>query len=157
MELQISSDIRKFKTKDVGVFSFAEAGFLALAGGAGYAMYYLEMNVWHFEKMNTGLMLPLPAIFLCFGFLKPFGMSFLQFLRTVFREWVTDPKVYIWESDFVYDLDGDDLALDEEGHKRHLTDTEKQLYLMSDEVVTTPLPKGKEGKKMLREMQSHII
>ena len=157
MELQISSDIRKFKTKDVGAFSFAEAGFLALAGGSGYAVYYLEMNVWHFEQMNIGLMLPLPAIILCFGFLKPFGMSFMQFLQTVFREWVTDPKVYIWESDFVYDLDGDDLALDEKGRKRRLTDTEKQLYLMSDEVVTAPLPKGKEGKEMLKEMQSHII
>lgn len=157
MELKISTDIRKIKTKDVGAFSFKEAGFLALAGIAGYAMYYMEKKVWCMEELNVALILPIPLIIICFGFLKPFGLSFTQFLRTVFIEWVVDPKVYIWESDFVYDLDSEDLAVDEKGRKRHLTDTEKQLYLMSDEVVTEPLPKGKEGKEMLKEIQNHII
>ena len=31
MEVQISQDIRKYKTKDIGNFSFKEAGFVAVA------------------------------------------------------------------------------------------------------------------------------
>lgn len=157
MELQFSTDIRKIKTKDVGNFSFKEAGFLALAGISAYVMYTVEKRVMGLEELNIPLLLPLPVLILVFGFAKPFGMSFFQFMRTAFIEYVIDPKIYIWESDFVYDLDGDNLAKDEKGHKRYLTDDEKQLYLMSDEVVTEPLPKSKEGKQMLKEIQSHII
>lgn len=158
MELKISKDIRTFKTKDVGMFSFKEAGYIAVAGILAYGGYIVEKNVLNFEEINVFLLVPLPLIVLCVGFLKPFGLTFPQFVRTVFLEWVVDPKIYVWESDFVYDLDGDNLAKDDKGRRRTLTDTEKQLYLMQDEVITEPLSKNrKELKAMERELQSHII
>lgn len=95
MEIPISQDIRKFKTKDVGAFSFKEAGFIALAIGLGFLTYKFSGN---YEIA----ILPV-AIVLIIGFLKPFGMSFIQFVRTVMKENVLTPRVYIWETDFEYD------------------------------------------------------
>ena len=158
MELQISSDIRKFKTKDVGAFSFKEAGFIALAGACAYGSYIFQKKVLNLEEIQVILLAPLPLIILAIGFVKPFGMSFLQFLRTVFAEWVIDPKIYIWESDFVFDLDEKGLAKDEKGKDRLLTEGQKMAYMLSDEVVTVPLGKThKEIKEREAEIKSHII
>lgn len=140
MELKFSSDIRKFKTKDVGNFSFKEAGFIALGCVTAIGMWWLQKNVMHIEP-NVGLCIPIPAIILAFGFVKPFGMTFYQFIRTVVMEWVIEPKVYIWESDVEFDLD-----------EMKLSEDEKQLYLLSDENISTPLT-----KKELKELEKHII
>ncbi len=139
MELKFSSDIRKFKTKDVGAFSFKEAGFIALAGASALGMWWLQKSMG--TTPQVALCVPIPAIILAIGFVKPFGMTFIQFLRTVFLEWFIEPKVYIWESDYVYDLDELDL-----------TDDEKQLYLMSDDDISVPLSKKDE-----KEISKHII
>ena len=95
MEIKISQDIRKFKTKDVGAFSFKEAGFLAAALGVGGITY----------KLTSSLELALvpAAIILIIGFFKPFGLSFPQFVQTVLKENLLTPKTYIWETDFEYD------------------------------------------------------
>jgi hypothetical protein len=94
MEIPISQDIRKFKTKDVGNFSFKEAGFIAAAAIVGFAVYKAA-GTYEYA-------IPPAAIVLVFGFLKPFGLTFTQFIRTVVREQLS-PRVYIWESDFEYD------------------------------------------------------
>lgn len=39
MEVQISQDIRKYKTKDIGNFSFKEAGFVAVGLAAAWKMF----------------------------------------------------------------------------------------------------------------------
>lgn len=97
MEIKISQDIRKFKTKDIGNFSFKEVGFLVLACGAGAVTYKLAGS---FEMA----LIP-TAIILIIGFFKPFGMSFIQFVQTVLKENLLTPKTYIWETDFEYDKD----------------------------------------------------
>lgn len=97
MEIPISQDIRKYKTKDVGAFSFKEAGFIALGIGAGFLTYKLS------GQYEIAL-IPV-AIILIIGFFKPFGMSFIQFVRTVLKENVFTPRVYIWETDFQYEPD----------------------------------------------------
>ncbi len=96
MEVRISQDIRRYKTKDVGIFSFAEAGCIALAIGAGFAGYRLFGSV---EKATVPIVIILVA-----GFLKPFGMSCAAFFRTVLMEMMS-PRVYPCETDFIYDLD----------------------------------------------------
>ena len=96
MEIQIGQDIRKYKAKDIGNFSFREAAFLAVGVTAGYLTYKLTGS---YEEAI------LPAgIVLAFGFLKPYGMTFTQFIRTVVREKIT-PQCYINETDFVYDIE----------------------------------------------------
>lgn len=96
MEIPISQDIRKYKTKDIGNFSFKEAGFIALAIGTAFVAFKLS------GKIEAAL-LPMMLI-LIVGFFKPFGLTFFQFLRTVVKEQLT-PRTYIWESDFEYDTD----------------------------------------------------
>jgi len=96
LEIQISQDIRKFKTKDVGNFSFKEAGFIVLGLGVGFLTYKI------FGKFETAI-IPMGVV-LVFGFFKPYGMSFLQFIRTVGKETLT-PQCYINETDFEYNFD----------------------------------------------------
>lgn len=96
MEIQISKDLRKYKVKDVGAFSYKEAGFLALGAGLGFAIYKLTGSV------DVAVF---PAI-VCvgLGFIKPFGYTIPQFLRTVVKDSLR-PLTYINETNFVYDED----------------------------------------------------
>lgn len=96
MEIKISQDIRKFKTKDVGNFSFKEAGYIAIAMAVGFAVYRLT------KKLEYAI--PFVGVILIVGFFKPYGMSFVQFLRTVVRERMTT-QCYINETDFKYNYD----------------------------------------------------
>lgn len=96
MEIPITKDIRKFKTKDIGNFSLKQAGVIALGLGVGFITYKLSSSI------ETAV-IPL-GIILILGFFKPYGMSCLQFIKTVGMEKLS-PLVYINETDFVYDLD----------------------------------------------------
>lgn len=102
MEIQITQDIRKYKTKDIGNFSFKEAGFIAVGIGAGFLTYKLTGNM-------ESAVLPMMLVFVV-GFFKPFGMSFPQFLKTVVKESFLTPRIYINESDFEYDPDDTDFT-----------------------------------------------
>ena len=96
MEIPISEDIRKFESKDIGNFSFRQAGFMAVAGLSGFLTYkYVTPSI------EAALV---PAIIvLVFGFFKPMGMSCWMFLRTFFYERALTPQTYIYENDFVFD------------------------------------------------------
>lgn len=95
MEIPITKDIRKFKTKDVGNFSFKEAGFIAGAGAIGFFLYKMTENLY--------VTLPPAAIILVFGFFKPFGLSFWTFIKTFVKERFLTPPFLPNESDFEYD------------------------------------------------------
>lgn len=137
MERPISQDIRKYKTKDVGNFSFKEAGYIALAIGAGFLCY----NIFHFTL--EGCILPI-GIIIIFGFFKPYGMTFIQFLRTVGREKMS-PVTYINETDFVYDYE--ELA-EEYGEEFDVALTDEWL-IQSQETVCNKITKS-ERPKILR-------
>jgi len=96
MEIKINQDIRSYKAKDIGNFSLREAGFIALGLALAGITYY-------FTKILELAIIPM-ALVLVVGFIKPFGMTFIQFLRTVGRDAVR-PKVYPNRTDFVYDID----------------------------------------------------
>lgn len=119
MEIVINQDIRKFKSKDIGNFSFKEAGFIVGAGVIGYGTYFVQ-KLLEVETISFEICI-IPAIIpLVFGFFKPFGMTFYEFLKTVVTEYFLTPKEYRWESDFVYDYEtygelyGDEYALSDE-------------------------------------------
>ena len=97
MEVQISQDIRKYKTKDIGNFSFKEAVFVAVGLAAAFLTYKLAGDV-------SIAFIPL-AIVLIIGFFKPHGMTVFQYIRTVGREKILMPKTLIWETDFEYNVD----------------------------------------------------
>lgn len=120
MEIILNQDIRKFKTKDIGNFSFKEVGFIAAAAVLGYGVYYIEKKVLMMENLNVAPIVLVAMIPLIIGFFKPQGMTFWQFLNTVVKENMVEPKIYIWESDFVPDMDkygeiyGEEYALTDE-------------------------------------------
>lgn len=45
MEILIGQDIRKYKTKDIGNFSFKEAAFLAAGAAVGFLTYKLTGSI----------------------------------------------------------------------------------------------------------------
>ena len=97
MEINISQDIRKFKTKDIGNFSFKEAVYIAIGAGLAFGLYSINGN-----NVPTA-MIPF-IISAMVGFLKPFGMSFLSFLKLMIKDMARQP-VYINETDFEYEPD----------------------------------------------------
>ena len=99
MEIRISQDIRKFKTKDIGNFSFKEAGFLAVGASLAFVAYKLSGS---FEIAIVPMF-----VVIVFGFFKPLGMSFMEFIRTVVKDKLST-QLYINETDFEYEPDGFD-------------------------------------------------
>lgn len=92
MEIQISQDIRKYKTKDIGNFSFKEAAIIALGAGLSAICY---------KFLNTSLetaAIPM-VVTIVIGFFKPMGMSVPLFISTVMNELIFSPKIYVDETD----------------------------------------------------------
>ncbi len=120
MEIVVNQDIRKFKTKDIGNFSFKEVGFIVAAAALGYGVYYIEKKILMMENLDVAPIVLVAMIPLIIGFFKPQGMTFWQFLNTVVKENMIEPKIYIWESDFIPDMDkygeiyGEEYALTDE-------------------------------------------
>lgn len=98
MDVKITQDIRKFKTKDLGNFSIKEICYIVVAAAVGIGAY----KFLHFS-LDSCVICAVPV--LIFGFLKPFGLSFRQFIATVCKEEFFSPRVYHNETDFVYDAD----------------------------------------------------
>ena len=96
MDIQITQDIRKYKPKDLGPFSLKEIGFIIIAAGVGYAAH----KFLHTEA-TTSIAFAFPILVV--GFLKPFGLSFIQFARTIIKEEFFSPREYYNETDFEYD------------------------------------------------------
>ena len=107
MDIQIGQDIRKYKTKDIGNFSFKEAGFLAAGVAAAYVVYRLTNSMEY--------AIPPMGIICIFGFFKPYGMSFWTFLRTVLKEKLTT-QCYINETDFEYSFEEGKVILTGKGN-----------------------------------------
>lgn len=134
MEIKINQDIRKYKTKDIGNFSFKEAGYIALGTALAFVTY----------KFTNSFEIALIPFFIVavIGFFKPFGMSFIQFLRTVVKEGMS-PREYINETDFKYDpeeikeLYGDEY------------DIPDALYVIQTEEHQKYIPKKTEKDRLL--------
>jgi hypothetical protein len=91
------------------MFTFKEAAYIGAALGIGFLTYKATGN-------NTTWAIPAGGIILVFGFLKPYGMSFIDFIRTVVADMLS-PSCYINETDFEYNYDefpelyGDDVTV----------------------------------------------
>lgn len=129
MEISVSRDIRKYKTKDIGNFSFKEAGWIASAMAVAFVTYRLTKSIEY-------SIIPL-AIILVVGFLKPYGMSVITFLRTVGKEKLTT-QCYIYETDFEYEP--------EEIQKLYGTDISTEWNVIQ---TNTAVKINKEDKKRI--------
>lgn len=118
MEIMINQDVRKFKTKDIGAFSFAQVGWALIAGGLGYGTYYLEKKYLGTYQLET-CVIP-AAIPIILGFFEPQGMSCFKYIQMILIPKLFAPKNYRWQSDFVYQMDefgsiyGEEYAIDDE-------------------------------------------
>ena len=137
MEIEINQDIRKFKVKDIGPFSFKQAGFLALGGGIGYLVYTVT-NTLELAIIPAGLVA-------AFGFLKPFGMSFMQAMKLLIKE-TTVPPFYEYETDYVYD-------------KKEIEKLKKQGYTvyLSEKLIQSDTDKNKKQKVNPNQYEEDLI
>lgn len=91
MEVMVTKDIRSFKQKDIGPFSFREAGVIAIGAVSGLAIYKIA------GAKDIAIIVAVAILVL--GFFRPKGMSCIEFIRTVFKESVY-PKILIDATDF---------------------------------------------------------
>lgn len=105
MEIKISKDMKKYKSKDIGIFTFKEAAYIAVGCVAAYVTY-------KFTGSFEIAMIPM-AVILVFGFLKPFGMSFAKFFGILMAD-MSSPRTYINETDFIYEPEDYNKTYDEE-------------------------------------------
>lgn len=154
MEIRINKDIRRFKTKDIGAFSFKEAGFTVGACAAGYGTYFLltqfnpEMTI---EDSVPVALIPM-ALILAFGFLKPYGLTMAQFMRTYFMEYFMSPQIYVWENDFEFDLEKMDEIWGEE-YKYN----DERLRQIADDFVKPPVETLSKEEIQQRKMRQEEI
>lgn len=106
MDVPISRDIRKYKSKDIGNFSFGQAAFLAGGVAAGFLTY-------KFVSPSIEICCIPIAIILVFGFFKPYGMSLFAFLKLMFNELILSPRNLFYESDFEVDEEFVEAKIDE--------------------------------------------
>ncbi len=138
MEIEVNQDIRKFKVKDIGPFSFKQAGFLALGGGLGFLLY---------SATGTLEMAIIPAALVAaFGFIKPFGMTFMQAMKLLMKEMAT-PPCYEYETDFVYNEE-DIKILQKKGYS--VTLSEKLIQSNTDKNKAKVNPNQYEEDLILR-------
>lgn len=101
MEVIIGMDIRKYKVKDIGPFTFKEAISLIVAAGCGYGTWALEKSLLGTVEPIFILLAAAPA--LLFGFFKIHGISLWKYISTAFFENIMSPKVRPYVSDFKCD------------------------------------------------------
>lgn len=125
MEIQINKDLRKFESKDIGMFSYKQALWIAIGAivaGISLAIQKIFFGDWTLEITI------LPAIPIWFiGLWKIQGLSVIEYLKQIFPEQFLLPKSLKWESDFEYtettaqELYGDDFE------KIHFIKTEPDI------------------------------
>lgn len=99
MQVPINTDLRKFKAKDIGNFTFKEAGFLVAGMIVGAVLYFIQ------DDPNIALCVIPAGLIIVAGFFKPFGLPMEEFLQTIFLEMFLYPKVLIWDSDYIHEED----------------------------------------------------
>lgn len=99
MQIPINTDLRKFKAKDIGNFTFKEAGFLVAGMIVGAVLYFIQ------DDPNIALCVIPAGLIIVAGFFKPFGLPMEQFLQTIFLEMFLYPKVLKWDSDYIHEED----------------------------------------------------
>ena len=102
MEIAISRDIRKYKTKDVGNFSFKEAGVIVLACASAFMVFKMSgKSIDEIETVIPLMLIPM-ALILVIGLFKPYGIPFPKYALIIIKDKL-EPKIYPWETDFVYE------------------------------------------------------
>lgn len=134
MEIIIGYDIRKYKVKDIGPFTFKEAISLAVGAGCGYGAWALEKAL--LDNVEPLFIIIAAAPALLFGFFKIHGLSLWNYIKTAFFENVVSPKVRPYVSDFK--CDARDFVTEEEY---------KEYYSME------PKPPVKYSKEELAELK----
>lgn len=136
MEIIIGKDIREYKVKDIGPLSLREAFFLILMLGTIYLSYFLQKKLF---GTYISLFLYIPAIpWALLGFIKPCGLPFEKWAKTVFVEKFINPKIRLYESDKTYDIND------------FLTEEELTKYIEEESRKPVKVKLTEEQKKYLK-------
>ena len=148
MEIEINKDVRDFKPKEIGMFSFKEAGFVVVSLGLGYGGFILSktLGIEGLDKSAPFILIPMIPV-LAFGFLKPQGLSLMVWIKTVLLEKLIGKKNYPMECEdddettieSIYALMGEDFDIstldfpewsdmDVKKYEKSLKKAKKKLY-----------------------------
>jgi len=140
MEIEINRDLRKYKSKDVGNFTFWQFGW-GLAGIVAMAISVFIQKSLVTDFKFTDVFNPITIIpgvpFLIIGFIELQHMNIFQYIKNIFPEKFLMKKQLPWKSEFEYkettgkELFGEDCELipiikDEDSNKRTNSKSQKK-------------------------------
>lgn len=89
--IDVPKDVRKYKSKFVGPFSFRQTIGLLIGAGCGYVGYYIQKTLLGSDVDNAILTWIFAAPGLAWGFIEPYGMPLEKFLKTTFVSMFLSP------------------------------------------------------------------
>ena len=104
MEIEINRDLRKYKSKDVWMFTFWQ--FLWFLAGMATIIGVTVLRYNISGGLQFDLLTFIPATpFLAIGFIEIKGMNLIQYMKNVFPEKFLMKRQLVWKSEFLYDED----------------------------------------------------
>lgn len=133
MQIIINKDIREYKAKDIGPLTLREAGFAILAIFTIFASRAIQRALL---GTYISLLLYIPAIpWILLGFIKPCGLPFEKWFKSVFIENFLNPRnrpfcyEMTWDIDEIFDKD------DKEIFEKMESEKIKKVKLSEDERI----------------------
>jgi len=101
-QVQIPKDIQKYETKWIGPFNGRQCVCLIIALVIGIPLYFLVSS---FLGSQAGIIAVIPVIILIFpfGWIKPYGLNFEQFLRIALVSNFIAPKNRLYKTKSLYE------------------------------------------------------
>lgn len=92
IEIEIPKDITKYESKLIGPFTTRQTVCIVPAVALGIFAFVGLKNIIPSQDIRIGLVIISVLPFLLFGWYKPYGLPFEQFLKTAFISNVLAPK-----------------------------------------------------------------
>lgn len=103
IEVAIPQDIRKYEAQAIGPFSLRQLASLGGVLAVAYGVYFLEKAAG-IDPMTVPLFMIFPVPIALFGWYKPYGMHFEEFVGKAFQDNFMAPKVRKYKIENTWDV-----------------------------------------------------
>lgn len=142
IEIKVPKEITKYETKLIGPFTSRQVVVLLICVPI-VAFCYITVSSYVDSSIAGYICLPFGAIGALFGWVKPYGLPFEKYLKSVFVSSFLAPTVRVYKTENYYDLIS----------KKAKELTPEQLLLIDAVLEDVPEEEVKQALKTLKEQQ----
>lgn len=103
IEIKMPKDINEYQPKIIGPLTLRE--FICISVAAAFALLIYNYVLPFCGQGIASYLMFIPAAFAyCFGWLKPYGMTFEKFVKSIFINVLIAPSVRKYKTENQYDL-----------------------------------------------------